>query len=75
VRQVATSEQVAGWPSSVQPQPNCEHQPCWVLAMDLYVSDAPLTRVPVVAQADNSAHKTTAANVPLRILFMMDHLS
>jgi hypothetical protein len=75
VRQVATSEQVAGWPSSVQPQPNCEHQPCWVLAIDLYVSDAPLTRVPVVAQADNSAHKTIAANVPLRILFMIDHLS
>jgi hypothetical protein len=66
---------VAGWPSSVQPQPNCEHQPCWVLAIDLYVSDAPLTRVPVVAQADNSAHKTIAANVPLRILFMIDHLS
>ena len=59
----------------MQPQPNCEHQPCWVLAIDLYVSDAPLTRVPVVAQADNSAHKTMAANVPLRILFMIDHLS
>ena len=72
---MATSEHVAGWPSSVQPQPNCEHQPCWDLAMDLYVSDELVARVPVVAQADNRAHRTTAANVPLQIFFMIDHLS
>ena len=62
---IATSEHVAGWPSSVQPQPNCEHQACCVRAIDLYTSDELLTRVPVVAQADSSAHSTSATNFPL----------
>ena len=71
---MATSEHVAGWPSSVQPQPNCEHQPCWLLAMDLYVSDELVALVPVVAQADNRVQKRTAMNVAL-IFFIIHHLS
>jgi len=34
-----------------------------------------VTRVPLVAQADSSAHKTIAANVPLWNRFMIDRLS
>jgi len=34
-----------------------------------------VTRVPLVAQADSSAHKTIATNVPLWIRFMIDRLS
>ena len=71
---IATSEHVAGWPSSVQPQPNCEHQACWLFAMDLYMSDELVARVPVVAQADNTVHRTTAVNVA-QIFFMIRRLS
>ena len=70
---MATSEHVAGWPSSVQPQPNCEHQACWLFAMDLYVSDELVAFVPVVAQADNKTLRTIAVNVALRIFFMIRH--
>ena len=69
LRHVAASEQVAGCPSTEQPQPNCEHQACWLRAIDLYTSELLVTRVPVVAHAESNAQSAIAANVPLWMLF------
>ena len=64
-RHAATSEHVAGRPSIVQLHPNCEHHHCWPRDIDLYPSELAVTRVPEVAQADNSAQSMTATSVPL----------
>ena len=73
-RQVPTSVHVACVPSRVQLQPNCPHHACWLLAIWRYASDVVLTRVPDVAQADNSAQRTTVASNPL-FAFIMAYLS
>src|SRR5690242_18415579 len=69
--QVCTSEHVAGLPSSWQPQPNCEHHPCWPFAIDLYVSDVVVTRVPSDAHADNSAVASTASSIAFFVPFIV----
>jgi hypothetical protein len=75
LRQVDTSAHVACWSSIVQPQPNCEHHHCWLLAIDLYASESVVTRVPVDAHADSMAHNAIANRLPRGIRFMIRHLS
>jgi len=70
-RHACTSEQVACCPSSVHPQPNCEHHHCWLPAIDLYVSELLVTRVPGVAQAESSVHAMIERNVAFAIFFMI----
>ena len=65
LRHIATSEHVAGCPSSWQSHPpTLEHHACWLRAIALYVSEEDVTRVPVVAQADSSAQSAIMTNVP-----------
>jgi hypothetical protein len=73
--QVATSADVAFWPSIEQSQPNCEHQACWLSAIALYASDEVVTRVPVDAHAVNIAHSRTASELRSEMRFMVRHLS
>ncbi len=70
-RHACTSEQVVGCPSSVHPQPNCEHHHCWLLDIDLYVSELLVTRVPVVAHAESRVHAMIERNVAFAIFFMI----
>jgi len=73
LRQAATSEHVVGKPSIEHPQPNCEHHPCWLRAIDLYMSESAVTLVPVDAQPAKVAHSMTARTLEIR--FMIRHLS
>src|SRR6266496_3244814 len=73
-RQVPTSVHVAWTPSRVQLQPNCPHHACWLLAIWRYASDVVLTRIPDVAQADNSAQRITVASNPLFAFMMVTFL-
>lgn len=50
---------------------NVAHHCCWLLAIARWVSDVVLTRVPDVAQADNNAHRRTAAGKPRLIRIMI----
>jgi hypothetical protein len=73
--QVDASAHVTCWPSIEQPQPNCEHHACWLLAIVLYASESVVTRVPVDAQAVNTAHTAIANRLRQEIRFMIRHLS